>query len=144
MNYTVGNAYESELSAYVNQGIKTYNDSKSIHHLASRNPGSKKFLSVAEYDADALIGGLLAQVFWQWIKIDELFIDQAYRRKGLGTKLVRKALELAANLGCHKALVYTFSFQAVGFYEHLGFDILSELKDYPPEASFYTMTKDLR
>jgi len=50
----------------------------------------------------------------------------------------------ARSRGCVSAKLSTFSFQARDFYEKLGYKIVGQMSDYPPEESFYWMRKQLQ
>ena len=52
-----------------------------------------------------------------------IYVKQDYRRKGIGKRLVKKALEDFKKLGCHKARLEVFApnARAISLYEHLGF-----------------------
>ncbi len=45
--------------------------------------------------------------------------------------------------GATKALLTTYEFQARTFYEAHGYQVVGEIKDYPPGSSYYTMVKVL-
>ena len=144
MKSIVADTYDPDLFDYITSGIKAHNDSLSPHHQASRAKTTKKHLSLGVFDdGAALIGGLLGQLHWQWLKIDELFIHDAHRKKGLGSQLVYEAMEISLEHECQMAMVSTFSFQARAFYEKLGFIVTGELRDYPPGESLFWLTRDL-
>ncbi|OJJ23979.1 hypothetical protein BKI52_04455 [marine bacterium AO1-C] len=90
-----------------------------------------------------LIGGLLARLYWHWLVIEDIFIEEDYRNEGLGAQLIQKAEALALKNNCQKAQVKTFSFQAKPFYEKLGYRVVGELQDYPPGHSLYWLEKIL-
>ncbi len=48
----------------------------------------------------------------------------------------------AMRRGCKWARLETFSFQARGFYEKLGYRVIGALHDFPPGGSVYWMRKD--
>lgn len=50
---------------------------------------------------------------------------------------------MAKSLGGKNAFLTTFDFQARTFYEEKGYQIVGEIKDYPPGGSYFTMVKDL-
>ena len=82
-------------------------------------------------NAQGRIGGFLGT---SDDKVEMLFIDPAYRGKGIGKALLHYAVE---GLGIRKVDVNEQNEQAVGFYRHYGFDVVgrSELdstgKPYP-------------
>jgi GNAT superfamily N-acetyltransferase len=53
------------------------------------------------------------------------------RGGGLGSALVRAAIDAARTRGCRYLFLSTHSFQARGFYERLGFITLATIADKP-------------
>ncbi|HHR6129012.1 TPA: GNAT family N-acetyltransferase [Providencia alcalifaciens] len=76
-------------------------------------------------------GGLLASIKGLWLCIDYLWVDESMRKNGLGSQLMHVAEEESKKLGCHNALVDTFSFQALPFYEKLGYVKQMSLPNFP-------------
>ena len=60
-----------------------------------------------------------------------LWVDEPFRRAGIGRALVERVIALAEARGCSQLLLATHSFQAPGFYAKLGFRELFRLNDYP-------------
>jgi ribosomal protein S18 acetylase RimI-like enzyme len=54
------------------------------------------------------------------------------RGSGLGRHLMRQAEEEARSRSCRGVWLDTYSFQARGFYERLGFVVFGTIEDYPP------------
>ncbi len=95
-------------------------------------------------DADGeVVGGLLGEIYWGWLHIDILWVDESWRKDGLGRKLMEAAEREAAERGCHSAFLDTFSFQALPFYLNLGYEIYGELADFPPGNRRYFLRKPL-
>lgn len=65
------------------------------------------------------------------------------RGNGYGKKLLEAAEDEAKSQGCRAVFLSTFSFQARPFYERLGYEVVGELSDYPPDHAYYLMTKTL-
>ncbi|VTU01806.1 acetyltransferase : Acetyltransferase OS=Singulisphaera acidiphila (strain ATCC BAA-1392 / DSM 18658 / VKM B-2454 / MOB10) GN=Sinac_4568 PE=4 SV=1: Acetyltransf_1 [Gemmataceae bacterium] len=82
-------------------------------------------------DAGRVVGGLIGEVQWGWLRIDILAVAEGHRGGGWGRRLVEDAERLALAAGCHSAWVDTFSFQSPGFYRRLGYVVFGELPDYP-------------
>lgn len=99
----------------------------------SRAPASGwQFLGYAVKDGQGhLVGGILGYTHWNWLFITHLWVTEAQKGRGLGTRLVRMAETEAVARQCLHAHVDTFDFQARGFYEKLGYELFGELEDYP-------------
>ena len=63
------------------------------------------------------------------------------RGAGFGRQLVGRAEQEAIVRGCQGAWLETFSFQAPGFYERLGYRVFAVLEDNPPGHMRLFMTK---
>jgi ribosomal protein S18 acetylase RimI-like enzyme len=70
-------------------------------------------------------------------------VPEAQRGAGIGRELMRRAEAEAVERGCLGAWLDTFSFQAPGFYERLGYSIFGRIDDYPPGHSRFFMRKSL-
>lgn len=64
-------------------------------------------------------------------QIDYLWVSESARNDGLGRELMYTAEREAIKLGCIHSLVDTFSFQALPFYEKLGYVKQMSLPDFP-------------
>ncbi|MFO0880408.1 MAG: GNAT family N-acetyltransferase [Gemmataceae bacterium] len=82
-------------------------------------------------DAGTVVGGLIGQLLWGWLRIEILAVPTELRGQGWGRRLVEEAERLAIAAGCHSAWVDTFSFQSPGFYHRLGYSEFGRLADYP-------------
>ena len=69
-----------------------------------------------------LIAGLDACITaFRILYVSTVFVDEGYRRKGIGTKLIREMENRAAALGVNTIRLDTFNWQGKDFYEALGF-----------------------
>ena len=91
----------------------------------------ERFALVLRDAGGRLVGGLYAVLYWDWLFVDELWIDDAWRGKGLGSELLRRAETQARERGCHS--VWLDTFQALGFYEKLGYEVFGALDNYPAD-----------
>jgi GNAT superfamily N-acetyltransferase len=109
---------------------------------AGISDGSLLGLFVRDAGGSAL-GGAFG---WSWggtCHIRYLFLPAEMRRQGHGRRLMC-AVELEARRrGCQQIVVETHSFQARGFYEKLGFEVLSHIADYPRGHQYLTLIKHL-
>jgi GNAT superfamily N-acetyltransferase len=134
---------DPELRRRVHEAIKEFNNQHSPAHKEARTAGVYP-LDIAVYDAeDRLAGALVADTYWGWLDIDDLWLHEDCRRQGLGTRLLETAEKEARRRGCRRAMVKTFSFQARGFYEKNGYRVTGQMDDYPPGESLFWMVKEL-
>lgn len=122
--------------------LRAYNDSRSPQHRAIRAEGGKPLELYVRDESGALLGGLIAETYWGWLYVDLLLVGEALRGRGLGRVLIEQAEQIARERGCTRAYLTTFSFQARGFYEKLGYRVVGQLDDYPPGMAYYWMRKD--
>jgi ribosomal protein S18 acetylase RimI-like enzyme len=94
-------------------------------------------------DADEnLVGGLVGVTYWNALYIDMLWVAREVRKQGIGRALMHDAETEAIARDCRFGWLRTFSFQARGFYERLGYRVIGQLDDHPPGHTYYFMRKD--
>ncbi|HEY5798558.1 MAG TPA: GNAT family N-acetyltransferase [Bosea sp. (in: a-proteobacteria)] len=82
-------------------------------------------------ETDAIVGGLIGELKWEWLHIDLLWIDEAHRGKGHGEALVAMAENAARDHGARGVYLSTMSLQAPDFYPKLGYRQCGLMEDYP-------------
>jgi GNAT superfamily N-acetyltransferase len=103
-----------------------------------------KLLRVFVRDADGqIIGGLLADTYWQYLEIHKLWVSEAHRKAGHASRLLDAAESEARRRGCKHAFLDTFSFQALGFYQKLGYSEFGRLNEFSGEHVRHYLHKRL-
>ena len=116
----------------------------SDYNAAHANGDVPKYLLVTVKDGEGeLAGGLLGATYLGWLQIQVVWLDDSIRGEGYGSALMALAEEEALRRGVAKAFVETLSFQALPFYEKLGYEVFSRLADFPPGGARYALTKNL-
>lgn len=110
------------------------------HCEASENVPLGVFL---EDETGRKFAGLTDETFGNWLCIRFLFVGEAFRGQGLGSRLLEAAENEARQCGCKYAFVDTFSFQAPAFYEKHGYREVFTLEDYPYTEKRHYYTKAL-
>jgi GNAT superfamily N-acetyltransferase len=72
-----------------------------------------------------------------------LWVEESFRNKGNGTKLLKMIENEAVKLGCKYVDLDTFSFQAKPFYEKHGYTLFATLDNYPEGHSKHFLKKKL-
>jgi GNAT superfamily N-acetyltransferase len=96
-------------------------------------------------DKDGVVqAGVRFVLAFEWLFVNWLWVADAYRQHGVGSKLMSDAEAAARAQGCRAAYLDTFTFQAPKFYEQLGYREFGRLNDFPPGHSRIWFSKALR
>jgi len=88
------------------------------------------------------IGGIFANIQYEYMFINRLFVDVKYRGNYIASKLMRLMEKESIKRGITNIYLTTFEFQAAGFYKKHGYKIVMEIEDYPKgfkEVFIYTV-----
>lgn len=95
-------------------------------------------------DAGETVGGLIGTMLWGWLHVHVLWVADALRGQGFGTRLLLQAEAEAVDAGCTGALLDTFDFQALPFYQRHGYETFGVLEGFPPGHRQYYLRKQLQ
>lgn len=139
----VDTANEQDRAA-IEQGLITFNGERTPYFAEIRSPENMpQPLDVMIRDSDGtLLGGLVAVTHWGWLDIGLLWLDERARGKSYGKQIMLLAEAEARRRGCKASRLTTYSFQARGFYEKLGYRVVGQYDDYPPGETHYALRKD--
>ena len=119
-------------------GLIGYND-------AQASPAQHRELTVLSHHGEDLVGGVLGFTHWNWAFIKQLWVAEDFRGRGIGQRLIRAAEHEGIVRGCQHVHCDTFGFQALPFYQKLGYEVFGRLEDYPPgHTRYYLQKRDLR
>lgn len=74
---------------------------------------------------------LTADVLWDWVYVDELWVSRDLRGQGIGRELMRLAEEFAKTRKLRGIWLWTQSWQAEDFYRNLGYSEFTRFEDFP-------------
>ena len=97
----------------------------------------------ARSEAGKILGGLILQSYWNESYVELLWLSTRARKHGIGRELMAEAERRARNRGSRLLHLNTYSFQAPGFYEKLGFRRFGKMSGSPKGASRYFYVKGL-
>jgi len=121
----------------IGRGVGDYNKEQA---------GDNKFTRlcfVLQAPDQEIVGGVLGEIYWDWLYIDLLWVRDDLRGSGHGHRLLTHAEDEARQRGVKNAYLDTFSFQSPGFYKQHGYQVFGELQDFPPGNQRYFFTKEL-
>jgi GNAT superfamily N-acetyltransferase len=114
------------------------------YNVGRARPYNRRPLHVFLRDAQGrTIGGATGETNWGWLYVDCLWLPDDLRGDGWGARLLAAAEDEARQRGCRHARLFSYSFQAPGFYEKLGYRVFGVLEDYPPGERQVWLRKDL-
>ena len=100
------------------------------------------FIAVRD-EAGAIQGGLVGGTYLGWLSVQAVSIDESLRGQGIGRRIMKLAEDEAVRRGCPRVFLETLSFQALPFYEKLGYVVHSKLDGFPIGGARYALTKML-
>ena len=110
---------------------------------ASGLAAEEELVVFARQDGE-LVGGCCGSTWGGTCELNSLWVDQRYRRRGVGGRLLAVAEAEARARGCHQVVLFTYRFQAPGFYERCGYRIVGRVDNYPMGAPALWFQKSLR
>ncbi|HEY3911022.1 MAG TPA: GNAT family N-acetyltransferase [Stellaceae bacterium] len=137
-DFVVTDAPDEQAQAAIRDGLSAYNFDKAGYR-------DQRPLAVLVTDPDTgdVVGGLLGRTSMGLLYIDRFFLPERLRKQRLGSKILKAAEEEGAKRGCSRAILSTLSFQAPGFYERQGWQVLGRIDCEPPGHTRFMMTKTL-
>jgi ribosomal protein S18 acetylase RimI-like enzyme len=123
-------------AATVDAGLGAFNDAAAPLHEVQR-------LSCFAWAGDEVVGGAVGRRWGRCAEIQQLWVAESQRGRGIGSRLMRTFERRAAELGVRHFYLETLSFQAPGFYETLGYRRAYALDVYPHGYVKYLMRRDL-
>lgn len=81
---------------------------------------------------EAELAGLLeAKLLWDWLYVDQLWVQPTKRKQGMGAALLRAAETFAAERQCTGLWLWTQSWQGEEFYRRNGYEVFTRFPHFP-------------
>ena len=136
LDYLIEDDPDPEHVRQLISGLVAFNDGRA--ELENRRP-----IAVFVRRDEEVLGGVDGYTHWRWLYVSHLWVHDDVRDEGVGSHLM-STIETQARLrGCRGAWLDTFSFQAPGFYESIGYQSFGELPEFPPGSRRHFLWKPL-
>ena len=140
MSFDIMPCSEEDADYIEKQADRVFNTFASPEEVAEE----EEFVYKVTDEKGRLLGGCILTVDEQkTASIFDLWVEEAYRCKGIASALIQEAEKKARELGCYLAMVGTFDFQAKPFYENHGYMVNDIMSGVPKGHEHYFMTKRL-
>lgn len=140
MNIEITTAPDAKDLKTVTDGMRAYE----VSRLPDLPEESEDILVAAFARADdgKICGGIKANVYWNGVEIDVLWVSKDHRGKDIGSSLIQKVEDFARDNGA--VVAYLKTVDARGFYESCGYEVYGTLEDRPIGTVLYHMKKRLQ
>ena len=118
-------------------GLTNYNESFTGSVLR------EKVSSFVKDESGIVVGGILGEINWNWMHIQGLWVDEAFRKDGWGSKLIENLEQYALSKSIANIRLETTTFQALDFYLKLGYSVFGELPNMPLGHTSYFLQKQM-
>ena len=123
---------KSDLSLYQNKVKK---------ELDSLPANDKYTICILLKKEETIVGGLISEIADNWLFIDQAWVPEAFRGKGIGSEMIKLIEEKSKEYGTVGSNLCTSSFQALDFYKSHSYTIFGSLDDYPKGHIEYYLKK---
>lgn len=98
--------------------------------------------NVLAFDAHGNIaGGAIAEADLGWLFVDTLWVDERVRQQGYGRRILNAVEQLALHQGMKDIWLMTTDFQALPFYQKMGYRVVGQNVDRPIGHRLYYLIK---
>lgn len=101
------------------------------------------FAILVRDEKKSIIAGCNGSIVFGSIYTDQLWVQPAYRKKGLGRQLMEAVHTFGRQQGCTLATVATMSFQVPNFYQKLGYKVDFSRQGYHKGSTCIFLSKPL-
>lgn len=88
-----------------------------------------------------VIGGAIGRTWGACCQLQQLWVDDGWRKTGVGSQLMRAFEARAHERGARTYYLDTFSFQAPEFYRRFGYEAALTIEGFAPGVTFFTMMR---
>jgi|ERR1700678_2727609 GNAT superfamily N-acetyltransferase len=116
-----------------------------LYRYNGEKMGKQKYrrFAVSLRDKEAIVGGIVGEVWMTVLFIQYFWIEERFRGKGHGAALIESIETEARQFGAVRSYLDTMSVQAPGFYRECGYQAFGTMDGYPGGVTRHWFTKTL-
>lgn len=134
---------------YVIKGLNKYNRENGrtdfFNNMLEEDPlNPEECMGCYAIECNNIIGGIVFYKEFDWMFIERTYICPEFRKKGIGTQIIKELENYCRDNNIVGIRLSTWDFQAKGFYEKLGFELLYKINNCPIGNIDYGFIKYIR
>jgi len=126
-------------SGVLGRRLREFNSQK----IGQHPEGQSIWLNALDSSGE-LVGGFRGDVFFNWLWVHVLFVEEGVRGKGLGRRMLSKGEALGKQSGATRARLDTFEWQAPEFYRQNGYEEILVIPNYFRGQASHLFMKELQ
>lgn len=137
VNYQLVETLPSQWDEEICSLLRNYNHAENprFFQLCELPEHAPRPLNVTALDEFGLVvGGLMAETQFAWLKVSIMVVAERVRRQGIGLQMVAFAETEAIARGCSRAYLDTMDYQAPEFYRALGYQLAGQLENWDSQG----------
>lgn len=128
----------------IQEDEQVLNDGISDEATLKKNMERIKPFRIFIKDAHGIVfGGASGTIFYGSLYVDMLWLKEELRHQGLGRKLMMEAEKIGRDRQCTFVTLNTMDWEALPFYQKLGYEIEFVREGYVNESKMYMLRKKL-
>lgn len=92
---------------------------------------------------EQVLGGACGTLFYGSLYVDSLWVDEILRNQGWGKRLMQEAEKIGRQHGALFVTLNTMDWEALEFYQKLGYSIEFTRKGYEKDSKMFMLRKNL-
>ena len=125
--------------------VQTLQDRLIAYNMAQTGAYDGRLLAIfVRNERDEIVAGISGYTWAGFCEIEWLWVHEELRGRGYGSRMLAAAEQEALARGCSLIVLGTYSFQAPGFYQRMGYEIAGRIDDCPLHHTKYLLKKRLR
>ena len=123
--------------------IRTFHDGLVNYNSNFVPDDFERHFIVVKSDNGNVIAGIEFETYWGRSFIHNLWVEDGFRKIGLGTELLARVEKVVKSKNCHGVEVSTMTFQAKEFYEKNGFRCIGKFENFTDGHECLFFSKDI-
>ena len=101
--------------------------------------------AIAAYQSQDLVGAAVIKIKGGLCRLEDIFVRENQRRKGIGSQLLSFIEQEAIKSSCRRIVAETSELheEALSFYHKHNFNVIAKIPDYYYGATWFILAKDL-